>query len=231
MTLVFMPLSQGKVCKLDFEDYVKVKKGPKWGLASRKNRNASYAVRAVGFKPHRYVQRMHRLIMNAQKGEIVDHINGDGLNNVRDNLRIVTESQNCWNSVIPKNNKTGFKGVFKLKGKGYTANISVFDNLIYLGTYSTKEEAAVKYNHAAIKSFKEYANLNDVDMSIIPKRMTTTSKRKVKNLDTGEIYESMQETARHLNITVNAISVAFKSNRTKIKNYNLTPMEENYEEL
>ena len=98
---------------------------------------------------------LHRLLLNAKKGEMVDHIDGDGLNNRRANLRIVTASQNQWNRRL--NRETGRKGV---RFVGWEAAIKVKGRRIMLGHYDTEAEAVAAYDKAALHHFGEFARLN-----------------------------------------------------------------------
>jgi hypothetical protein len=106
---------------------------------------------------------LHRFIMSPKEDEVVDHISGDTTDNRRQNLRIATLQQNTWNNAVRKDNKLGFKGVYLDTTKGkYRASIQVDGRRISLGLYDTAEEAALKYNAAAIQHFGEFARLNDV---------------------------------------------------------------------
>ena len=96
---------------------------------------------------------MHRLIMNAKKGELVDHINHDGLDNRKENLRICTSSENGRNRRLGKNSRSGFKGVSKKKSGKYEAAIR-------LGTFILPEDAAKEYDRVAKFVFGEFANLS-----------------------------------------------------------------------
>jgi hypothetical protein len=119
---------------------------------------ARRAERGPDGKP-RYVQ-MHRQIMDAPEGVEVDHRDGDGLNNRRYNLRVCTHAQNGANQRIPKNNRSGFKGVYRQKDcDGWCAKI----RSTYLGLYDSAEEAARAYDTAAVRTFGEFASLNFPD--------------------------------------------------------------------
>lgn len=100
--------------------------------------------------------RMHRLILNAPPNTVVDHINGNGLDNRKQNLRIATHKENIRNSRLAKNNRTGKIGVSKSKN-GWRARIMVDRKGIHLGTFKTIEDAALAYQSAALKYFGEFA--------------------------------------------------------------------------
>lgn len=103
--------------------------------------STGYAVINIGDKKI----KLHRFIMSADKGKIVDHINGDKLDNRRKNLRISNYSQNNYNvKVARKDNKTGIKGVYK-RGKRFVAIIKVNNKRVWLGTYDTPQIANAVY--------------------------------------------------------------------------------------
>ena len=104
---------------------------------------------------------LHRLILNPAVEECVDHIDGNGLNNCRSNLRICTRAQNQRNMRAFKTNKSGYKGVDARRG-GYRASIQDDGKRVYLGHFHTAEAAAFAYNQAAIARYGEFANLNEV---------------------------------------------------------------------
>lgn len=101
--------------------------------------------------------------MNAPNGVEVDHKDGNGLNNVRSNLRFCTASQNkmnmrCWN-------KHGFKGVTFMKRRGlrcWRAKLTINKIVKHLGYFYCLHEAALAYNKAAKKYFGRFARLNAV---------------------------------------------------------------------
>jgi hypothetical protein len=104
---------------------------------------------------------MHRQIVNAGVGWEVDHIDRNGLNNQRSNLRLCTKSQNQHNANMRSDNTSGFKGVSRAKGaRSWQARIRVDGKLIHLGSFSEKSEAAKAYDEVARKYFGEFARTN-----------------------------------------------------------------------
>jgi hypothetical protein len=101
---------------------------------------------------------LHRRIMGAGKGQIVDHIDGDKLNNSRSNLRFCTKSQNAANS-----KKSGtmapYKGIYRHK-YGWCAKIKADGKGMYLGFRKCPKEAALLYDAAARLYFGEFAKTN-----------------------------------------------------------------------
>ena len=109
---------------------------------------------------------MHRLLMRPLIGMEVDHIDHDGLNNRRANLRLCTRSQNAMNRVSRRNSLSKYKGVTRFTPKGkWIAYITVHGQQINLGGFKDEREAAIEYNKAAIQYHKEYAHLNDVTIN------------------------------------------------------------------
>lgn len=103
----------------------------------------------------------HRVVMNAKKGEVVDHINGDTLDNRRSNLRVCSYSQNSKNQKISKRNKTGVVGVCMSKNGKYIAQIRSDGKDMYLGSFKTIEEAIKARKDAELKYFGKYRRYND----------------------------------------------------------------------
>jgi hypothetical protein len=102
---------------------------------------------------------VHRLVINAKPGQIVDHIDRNRLNNTRANLRLVTTSQNNVNRA-GVNNKTGFKGVsVGYRGK-WNAYIKINGRPTYLGTFETSEGAARAYDKRARELHGAFAYQN-----------------------------------------------------------------------
>lgn len=107
--------------------------------------------------------KMHRVITDAPDGMDVDHVNGDGLDNRRNNLRICTRSQNIGHSHKTAGCSSDFKGVSWDKGAGrWRAQGKIAYKCIYLGYYDSEEDAARAYNDFAREHFGEFALLNEV---------------------------------------------------------------------
>lgn len=171
-----IPLTQGKFALVDDEDYEFLMQW-KWLVHNelhKKYRGTKidkfYGARAQWDKITKSYKtiRMHRLIMDCPKGMQVDHIDGNGLNNTRNNLRICTAAQNGMNRrkfVVPTN-RSKFKGTTFDKGRRrnpWKARIKVNGKDLYLGCFASEIDAAKAYNVAAIKHYGEYANLNIID--------------------------------------------------------------------
>lgn len=144
-------LTKGQVALVDDADFVKLSKF-KWHAS--KNKYTFYATRNVPLGEKQRIIAMHRVIMNTPKGLVVDHIDGNGLNNQRNNLRVCTISQNNQNRTKKKLTTTScFKGVSWSKtNKKWTAQIGHNGKQVYLGSFS-KQELAYK---AYIKACKKY---------------------------------------------------------------------------
>ncbi|MCK5172329.1 MAG: HNH endonuclease [Planctomycetes bacterium] len=104
---------------------------------------------------------MHRMIINPPNEMVIDHIDHNGLNNRRSNLRICTSLQNARNRRPSKQKKIKYKGVSSTKaGKKFQANITINQKQTIIGYYKTELQAAKAYDKMAKKYHKEYACLN-----------------------------------------------------------------------
>jgi hypothetical protein len=110
---------------------------------------------------------MHRVIMAARRGQLVDHIDGDRLNNTRANLRIVTANENNWNRARNQNSSSPYKGV-TLDSRGWQARIRYYTQSIHLGYFTDGALAAQVYDTAAQLFFGEYARLNNPAQGLNP---------------------------------------------------------------
>ena len=156
-------LTQGKVTVVDDGDYGWLKQ---YHWYAHKKGNVYYAARAKKTgESVPFLKYMHREILNPPDGMQTDHIDGDGLNNRRSNLRICTIRQNQQNQRLYLNKSSKYKGVCWSKGVGkWLAQIRVGNEKIYLGYYINEQDAALAYNEGAIKYFGVFARLNKVDI-------------------------------------------------------------------
>lgn len=96
--------------------------------------------------------------------KLVDHINGNGLDNTRKNLRAATDQQNSWNRGLRNDNTTGYKGVRYLANRNaFIARIQVDGKRHYLGYFKNPIDAAKAYDAAARDNFGKFARLNFPD--------------------------------------------------------------------
>ena len=118
-----------------------------------------YMARWISVDGKRKILFFHRLLLNAKAGSQVDHIDGNGLNNCRNNLRLCTHADNCRNSKLRKSNTSGYKGVHKSRAK-WVAQIAVDGKAHHLGSYVDILDAARSYDHAARIIYGEFAKTN-----------------------------------------------------------------------
>jgi len=157
-----IPLTQGKFALVDPEDYEELSKY-KW-YAVRSPRGF-YAVRSIKAKNSRSGQksvRMHRVILKAPEGKFIDHINHNGLDNRKSNLRICTMQQNSWNMRKQRRNCTSqYKGVAWHKGEGkWQARIICNGKSFSSGYFDDEKAAAMAYDDKAKELFGEFASPN-----------------------------------------------------------------------
>jgi hypothetical protein len=133
-----IPLTQNKFALVDDEDYPKI---INYNWHAERGRKTMYAKRNTWINGKSGTFFMHRQILDLKKGDgfIVDHIDKNGLNNQRKNLRIVTHAENLKNSGLSKRNISGIRGVsFCKQTNKWAARLSGK----WGGRFSTKEKAA-----------------------------------------------------------------------------------------
>jgi hypothetical protein len=146
--LAYITLTKGYEAVIDAAD-ISLVFGCNWGALVKPT--TVYAVRSeTKTKGRRRKIYMHRIIMNAPKDMQVDHIDGQGINNTRANLRLATNAQNGHNSRVKRNSKSGLKGAWLDKQSGkFRSSILINGQRIRLGSFGTPEEAHAAYCAAA----------------------------------------------------------------------------------
>ena len=165
---------------IDTEDWDKVK-GYRWAIVSSSDQANRYPYAGTNI-PHpdggwtgsdgsrrrrRTTLPLHHLILEKpEKGLVIDHIEHNGLDNRKNNLRVCTRSQNCQNKKLRADSASGYKGVHEDKSKNlkpfraYTGDPNKVSRTISLGYYATAEEAARVYDRKALELYGEYAYTN-----------------------------------------------------------------------
>lgn len=170
-----IPLTQGMYAIVDIKDYELLRK---LNWHTQKGTHTYYAISAAFFKGKTKRISMHRYIMlpkidmqfgprcskpgNPFKGIIIDHINGNGLDNRRANLRICTYTQNNCNKRIKLKSASKYRGVSKSRkpDKPWQARIYLHRKPIIIGFFKTRLDAALAYDTAARKYHGQFATLN-----------------------------------------------------------------------
>lgn len=143
-------LTQGKTVIVDDDDYEYINSFSWYFLSS------GYAARTEN-NPHKIIL-MHRVIMNVHGFFVVDHINHDTLDNRKINLRVCTHAENNRNRIIASDRD--YKGIYR-HGDCWRACISLNNKSFHIGTFNTKEDAALAYNEKAKELFGVFAFLNE----------------------------------------------------------------------
>ncbi|MBE0537254.1 MAG: HNH endonuclease [Phycisphaerae bacterium] len=147
-----VPVKGGPFARVDAADYEKVA-GFEW-CAVHYPANCYAMVKARGLA-------MHRVIMDAAKGWVVDHIDHDGMNNTRKNLRLCRKSQNNRNLRPHRDGSSRYKGVSWSKlGRSWTVRICRDGKILHLGCFKDEVQAARAYDEKARELFGEFAYLN-----------------------------------------------------------------------
>ena len=154
-----IPLTQGKFALIDDEDFELLSQH-KWFAA--KLGKTFYAARKIYCKPKQTTRYMHRQILRPEKQKEVDHINHDGLDNRRCNLRVCTRSQNLQNQRFSRGGSSKYRGIYYSRKKNkWRAQIGIkAHKKTYLGYFDDEKEAAKAYDVAAKELFGEFACLN-----------------------------------------------------------------------
>lgn len=157
-----IPLTQGKVALVDDEDY-------KWLIefkwCAAKSRTTFYAMRHTHQQRPETIQMQRDIIRPLAKFQI-DHINHNGLDNRRENLRIATPTQNNQNRQKSKGKSSQYRGVsWSTSTRKWRVEIKASGSKRILGHFDNEIDAALAYDRAAREFFKEFASLNFPDLA------------------------------------------------------------------
>ena len=153
--IAYVDLGRGYEAVIDRRD-VEIISRFRWN-AQLTRKGHAYAARTCyeGGRPHCVL--MHRFLLKPPDGVLVDHKDGDGFNNRRDNLRFATASLNNANMVASRRSRLGLKGVSTNKRGRYEARIEKGELKLFIGTFDTPEEASAAYFGAARVLWGDYA--------------------------------------------------------------------------
>jgi len=154
-------LRHGLVLLIDGDDWARLGHHSWWAY---KNGNTFYVCRTAKTPRGRRHVPIHREIMGAQPGFEVDHINRDGLDNRRTNLRVCTRAQNTENAPHPSGKYSNYRGVsWDITRDKWTASISIKNRATRLGRFADEADAARAYDVAARQHHGEFAITNFPD--------------------------------------------------------------------
>lgn len=160
--IAFVPLARRDVFAIIDIDDASLVLCHRWHL-----NNFGYAVRHAssqrrGSEPSKIY--LHRFLMDAPKGCLVDHANGDRLDNRRSNLRVASKAQNAANSRLSTKNTSGFRGVYWDRSRcKWHGQITIAGKVTFLGYFQTAIEGAMAYDRAARIVHGAFARLNFPD--------------------------------------------------------------------
>ena len=159
---ILVPNARGAIVLIDQADADRVL-ARRWMVSYSKAENIFDCFHFINRKSEFSRKRLSRFILCATDAQIVDHINGNRLDNRRQNLRIVTQQQNTWNRRKANNAASAYKGVCPLAGsksKPWRAYIHMDRKQKHLGLFATEIEAARVYDEAARSIFGQFAAVN-----------------------------------------------------------------------
>jgi hypothetical protein len=156
-TVKYIDLGHGRSAAVDDADYDRLSVHKWWAM---KIRNVWYACRSFRENGKKRWRSMHREVLGLTTNDrvSVDHRDGNGLNNSRDNIRICTHAQNSWNVKNRGVGQSGVRGVrFEPRGHGWRVQIQTNGKRRSVGTFRTREEASAAYEAAIVAERGEFA--------------------------------------------------------------------------
>lgn len=156
-----IPLTRGMVALVDDEDYEEVSRY-RWTYHRPRHSRAGYAQTSIESAAGGWrTVRMHQMVFGPiSPHSTIDHVDGDGLNNRRGNLRAASRCEQSWNRRTRIESSTGLKGVFPTTTTRWIARIGWQGKRLNLGTFDSPEKAARAYDARARELCGEFARLN-----------------------------------------------------------------------
>lgn len=158
-SIAYLRLTRGQLSCIEVED-AEMLGLHNWSASYHRKRENWYAVRNVkggGRKGKQTTVKVHSVLLPTLEGYVPDHINGNGLDNRRHNLRPATHAQNSQNAKVQRNNKVGLKGVERIYTGRFCAYIRSHGKKKHLGVFDTPEQAHAVYVVAAKEQYGEFA--------------------------------------------------------------------------
>jgi hypothetical protein len=155
----YIPLTQGKFAIVDNADHEWLSQ---WNWFARRDKHGKwYAARTIFIGDRKSGRTMHREILCPLDSQLIDHADGNGLNNRRNNIRIASTCQNAQNAKTPTTNTSGCKGVSWVPNLNkWKVQITANRKHMYLGIFSDKRVAAKVYEEAAKRLHGEFAKVS-----------------------------------------------------------------------
>lgn len=185
-----IPLTRGQVAIIDVEDWHLIK-DYKWSATWCHGKKGYYATTNIPDGKGKYKNTgMHRLILGAKKGEVVDHINGHGLNNTRDNLRIVTTRENNINKKLYSHNTSGIAGITLDKEcNKWRVRINTEEKRITVGRFDNFQDAVYARKKAEEKYYGDLVRKTEpIEEKYVPPVQRDTTPVLWYLLGYGEVY-------------------------------------------
>lgn len=153
----WVALTQDKFALVDAEDFERV---AFFSWCYRMLRGCEHANRTARKNDWRSAKQsifLHQEVLRTT--EPIDHRNGNGLDNRKQNLRLAAQQQNLWNRRVRNDSSTGVKGITRVNSR-WRARIKVNERAVHLGYFDTQEDAGRAYDAAARKFYGEFACTN-----------------------------------------------------------------------